>query len=340
MKYTLYQIFVLFCLALCLGGCGPNTDTTPSSPDFGQTTDITLEATTDFETPAKIIRASFVPNLTASWVSQIIMVDENGDLHRTVTSGLKSQPLQKGTYIDVFGVTRKQAAGAFLALKDDGSVDAFIEIDDAGNFKPIPLSRASTPIRSFCSQSQALPVSEGGDIIWALSTEGHLLKLKLRLTDNQAASLETLLKKDSSGKYRHCSVSQNSGIFAKTSDSEFLFRYDPDKNAWASTRLTAGPSPTSEKRQGFITISETPAPLFLTTKAKALTLFDKKAANRIEISNGLSIAGVAESGFATLTSAQLGGALNSGAVLIADSQNPRMVLISRGYMMQELASKP
>ena len=72
---------------------------------------------------------------------------------------------------------------------------------------------------------------------------------------------------------------------------------------------------------------------------KRLTLSKDKADLSVEITNGLSIAGVKNAGFVTVTNANMGSVFNEGVMLVAEKDEGRLVLISRSYVLNELASR-
>lgn len=60
----------------------------------------------------------------------------------------------------------------------------------------------------------------------------------------------------------------------------------------------------------------------------------------VNVTNGLSIGGVKEAGFVTVTNANMGSVFNQGAVLIAEKDEGRLVLISRAYALKEIETRP
>jgi len=59
----------------------------------------------------------------------------------------------------------------------------------------------------------------------------------------------------------------------------------------------------------------------------------------VEITNGLSIGGINQAGFVTVTSTNMGSVFNEGVLLVADEDEGRLVLISRGYALKELGAR-
>ncbi len=337
-------------MAACSSGDGPalQADSQSSARETGaapgQIPGLNLKATTAFETPAPITAASFVPNLIASWFSQIIMVDIDGNLHRAVTSSLKTQPVIKGDYVDVFGFSRRQEAGLFLALTDDGDLEAFIESDDEGNFNRVAISSSAKKLASFCHDSAPLDLDEGGDILWALGVDGTLAKLKIRVNNDTAVSLETIGSanptKNAPKVTDVCAVSGSKNLVLSESSKKILRLYDEANQSW--TKLEVG-TPFLD----FTVLGLSPTPSFFVLDKPAAKTEDSRlfyhegaSTHPITITNGLSIKGVSLPGFSAVTQAKLGGALNSGALLVSDPQsgNGRIVLMSLDYVKRTLNS--
>jgi len=145
--------------------------------------DMELRATSDLLAPAPIKQLSFVPNNVASWLGHIIMVDANGDLHRATTNS-QVIAVKQGNYVDVIGLDRPNKAGAFLALTQDKKVHAFIETDNEGNFKSIPVTQAKTSIESFC-QSNDAPENQ----LWARTQKGEIAAYDITFPEESSAVL-------------------------------------------------------------------------------------------------------------------------------------------------------
>ena len=75
------------------------------------------------------------------------------------------------------------------------------------------------------------------------------------------------------------------------------------------------------------------------SKSEHVTISTDKNDIAVEITNGLSIAGIKAPGFVTVTSANMGSVFNEGALLIAEQDEGRFVLISRAYAIKELESR-
>lgn len=72
--------------------------------------------------------------------------------------------------------------------------------------------------------------------------------------------------------------------------------------------------------------------------AEGLLLTSDEDSKSVEITNGLSISGVKDAGFVTVTSANMGSVYSEGVILVADEDEGRLVLISRAYALKELTT--
>lgn len=171
-------------IAAILTACGnPQTKgaVSPSLP----ATDITVNSTSEISAPAPIILATFVPNSVASWLGHIIMIDEDGNLHRSTTDS-QTHLVEKGNFTSAIGLGRIKKPGVFLAVNKKGTLKAFIEADNEGNFKPLPVSiDDNTRLTVFCQNSTPSPNS-----MWAVSSGGDVTEYNVLITDNASVAIE------------------------------------------------------------------------------------------------------------------------------------------------------
>ncbi len=125
-------------------------DTQKIAPYQAVDPDFKIRATTDFESPTRISKSVFMPNLIAGWASQIILLDIDGALLRTQMGTLNPIQFETGPYIDLHGLGRKGEPGLLLALTDENRLQAFIESSDDGDFTRIPVSIPNIKIKRFC----------------------------------------------------------------------------------------------------------------------------------------------------------------------------------------------
>ena len=70
-----------------------------------------------------------------------------------------------------------------------------------------------------------------------------------------------------------------------------------------------------------------------------LTLISDEETLSVTITNGLSIEGIKNPGFVTVTSANMGSVFSEGVVLVAEDNENRVVLLSRDYVSKELKER-
>ena len=145
---------------------------------------LTVRATSDFMAPAPIIDGTVVPNSVASWLGHLILLDENGRLHRATTDSRETEIVALGKYRDVAGLARVKQAGVFLALDQGGTVKGFVENDDEGNFGPLAVSYGDLDIERFCHDET--PKAES---VTALTSGGELITLKAEIFEDTSVTL-------------------------------------------------------------------------------------------------------------------------------------------------------
>ena len=178
------RFYILLGAILALSACQNNS---PENKSVKIPADIVVRATSELNAPAPIIQATFVPNSVASWLGHIIMIDKNGNLHRATTDSQVSL-IDKGNYSSVIGLARIKQPGVFLAITKTGSLKAYIEADDDGNFKALPVSiNDGTRLIHFCQN--ALPQK---DQIWAISNDNVVRRYKIDVTDNASVSIAAM----------------------------------------------------------------------------------------------------------------------------------------------------
>ena len=178
------RLFTTSVIALVLTACG-NPQTKSESP--ATPADINVRATSDLEAPNTIIAATFVPNSVASWFGHIIMIDEKGRLHRSTTDS-KVRLVDSGKYKSILGLARIKQAGVFLAITQKGALKAFIEADDDGNFKNLPISIGDgLRLTEFCDSA-----APNTDSILAIDTSGKVQSFAITITDNTSVDLKAL----------------------------------------------------------------------------------------------------------------------------------------------------
>ena len=180
---NLHRNIALFTLVL-LTACQNGEDASTSAAQNSAPADITVRATADFMAPAPIIGGTVVPNSTASWLGHLILLDENGRLHRATADSRETETVALGKYRDVVGLARKKQAGIFFALGQGGNIKGFIETDDEGNFGPLAISYGDLDIERFCHVE-----TPQADSVRALTSGGELIVLKADIFEDTSAAL-------------------------------------------------------------------------------------------------------------------------------------------------------
>lgn len=146
--------------------------------------DIELRATSDIQTPSPIRAATFIPNSVASWLGHIILLDNEGTLHRATTDSNESEIVALGKYSDVIGLAREKQSGVFLALTPQGQIKAFVQSDNEGNFSPLAVSQGDERFERFCASADL-----SADTIWAVSTSNASQKLSIEIFEDTSLTL-------------------------------------------------------------------------------------------------------------------------------------------------------
>lgn len=180
------RFYILLGAILALSACQSEGGKKKSQANI-PAADIVVRATSELNAPTSIIATTFVPNSVASWLGHIIMIDKNGNLHRS-TSDSQVSLIDKGDYSSVIGLARIKQPGVFLAVTESGSLKAFIESDDEGNFKALPISiKDGTRLSEFCQNS-----TPSGDKIWAVNDKNITAGFKVSVTDNASIAIEPI----------------------------------------------------------------------------------------------------------------------------------------------------
>jgi len=179
------RINLVSCLIpLALLACQNSDEKAQSSPDIPTHYDITLRATSDIMAPAPIIGGTVVPNSVASWLGHLILLDEDGRLHRATTDSSQTETVALGKYKDVAGLARVKNAGIFFALDQRGNIKGFIEADDEGNFAPLAMSYGDLEIERFCHVE-----SPEAESIKAITSGGEWIILEADIFENTSVTL-------------------------------------------------------------------------------------------------------------------------------------------------------
>ncbi len=147
---------------------------------------IELVATHAIDTPTQISSLTFVPNNVAPWLGRIILLDNQQRLLSTDIEGRTPLEVNAKSYIDIEGVYRENQVGVFLALTTNGTLEAFIQSDDAGNYTSLPISGTGVNIVKFCKSS-----SPEQNTVNILSQDGYIVSLNISVLNGVLEYTET-----------------------------------------------------------------------------------------------------------------------------------------------------
>lgn len=170
---------ILACLFLA--SCGEQT--TAPSGHTGKI-DVEIPVTSEILLPKKGVAYAFVPNNAAQWLSQIVILSEDGDIYQAPADARKAIPIKGAKAKSILGLNRPGAPGMFLALSNNGTVSAYIEINDDGHFGPAPFSSPGVKLKDFCNQ----PDTPVGSFL-ALTRDDTVVRLTVTPPDTSATEI-------------------------------------------------------------------------------------------------------------------------------------------------------
>lgn len=321
------SVFLLPCFLLACSG--PAAD--KAIVDVDALSAVSLRATGDIALPEPMKAAAFVPNHVAAWAGHILLLSETGDIWRTTSEGDVPVLVAKGPYKDMYGLSRPQKAGVFLALPEQSGseqggpekgsdVTAFIESDDQGNYKPLAVSQSGSPISHFCTGS-----SEG--VHWVIGEDGALHLMTAAVEDDMIAEItygETYTPKSPP---TDCHVADAGTLLIKTENGQW-FSYGASGEEAPASLWNGGVDVTSAGSAGQLGMdAKSGAPLF----AADGTL------SKLIIEDGLSIKGAGNVRFMASSGYNMGSVFDEGIIIAGDAGADRLVLISTGYVQRALS---
>lgn len=309
--------FPLLLLAACSGETPPPTTALSDLPEF------TIRATGDIETPLTMTDAAFVPNSVATWLSQIIMISDEGDIWRTNSDGEPPLLISKGDYKDIRGLTREDGPGVFLAVQPDGRASAFVERDDIGNFKPMAVSQGAFGISTFCNGS--------GDPVAFIDTEGHIQTLSRNIIDDVTLELGAAKLPPVPAVPVSCSYNSAGDIFVTSQSKNKLHTFTLENEAWKSFE-----GDITSRNLTWLTVEDLELILGLSPESSTMAWLAGHNGLQVNIDDGLSIRGLEDIQFVAGTDAPMGSVYNDGLILMGDANDNRVVLLSLDYVRRAL----
>ena len=283
-----------------LVACSDKSTDAPALIETKELPTIDMVATHAIDLDISVSQLTFVPNSTAPWLGRIILMDEAGHLYSTDIEGRDPKPVGSGTYIDIFGLARENAAGVFLAITGNKKIEAFIKSDDDGNFSPMIYSGENIDALSF-----DLISNNNGNSIKILDNRGKFYTVKIVI--NSKVLEATIIH---SAKSITDETSRGTNVASVGSDISGKY--------FSVITNTFGKS----DKNGLII-----SPLWPTDPL----MF------KANIKNGLSVHGVDNIKYvASTTSNYGGGAYADGVLALVDAHEDRIVFISMSYAERQL----
>lgn len=258
---------------------------------------IDLRVTAEVNTGVNAQHITVIPNDVAPWLSHIILISDDGALYQTALDSGKAKPLGAKA-IDAVGLMRAQAAGVVLTLSGGGTVSAMIESDDEGNLSPLPVSTTIAALSGFCGAASA-----PSDTVYAQTPGGDVLSLGVLVQESQVILSE--IERFDGDADAVCYVSGDDVKFQPRGSAAQFGVLSLDGN-----NVTLSPKQTGASLSNGSAVTITP---------------------------GLSTPGLSSASAITATTDSLGGAFRDGAIIMADADAPRLVMISAGFAQSVLA---
>jgi hypothetical protein len=301
-------------------GCTPGGNSGTKEPLH-----MDILATHAFDTPVKVSSFSTIANDVAPWLGRIIVLGTDGSLYSTNIEGRDFKQVAKKGFRNVAELPRTKSAGMFLAISDLGSLAAFVESDDEGNFKQLTYSGESLEPVAFCEMSQ-----QETNQSTVLTKDGQIHTLSFSLSGNvveQTITQSTQAPQNTIG----CFV-ENNEIYALTHQKDKHHIRTLKGAKWTSYRLP----------DNILSIAPIPSKqsvLFLAITQSGFALFDQEKNSpdmNIRIMDGLSIRGLEMAENIQTTQINYGGAaFNKGMITLSDAHDNRLVFISLEYFKRQ-----
>ena len=307
MRFIFTAFLSSFLLLACQDRSPGSSPTQPIEADRTITINMTFDRDIDFA----VTNIAVVPNNVAPWAGSLFVIDENNALHR---SGIESGTFKQiSTDIDDMSpFARVNMAGIILTRSLTGKIEGFVEVNDEGDYNPLPLSKAPNDIDVFC-QTDRLTTSR----IYAASGQKISALERISSGENyhiEAAEIEGL-KID---KGRECLISAGG-------DDIRVLETPPQA-------VQAGLLPNN--------ILSGDAVLFTTAASldsPRLYVSHEGHITAINITGGLSSKAPSQIDGFYIIQNSLGGVLRDGGLILADNKTQRLIYISLDFIQKRLS---
>ena len=311
MKKTAIKVTAALVLSAILGGCGSN-----DAPELPADT-IGLRVSAQIETGVRADKIAIIPNTTAGWTSQILLLSK-GQVSRTSVDGGQSQAVNAGQVMDIIGLKRKTGAGAALTLTPDGTLRALKEKDDQGRLGRMNVSAKAVKYSGFCQHNTA-PEDR-----LTLFSGKSLVTLAIAYKGNDVVTLEETSRTSLPKAITACVVN-NESVYALSNGKIFK-----DGASVLTVNAAQSFSVLVSGKQDIVLAAGNGE---LTRTAVSLAQNTKK----VLLEDGLSIRGSDQIGALHVSSDNLGGAFSKGILIFQDLKSDRLILISKSFASSELA---
>lgn len=176
-------------------------------------------------------------------------------------------------------------------------------------------------------------------VFFALTEQGHI---KAFIESDDDGNFSPLAISQSNQKYeRFCNAAKpnNTAIWAVAAGTSYRLSVEifDDSSASLSVMDKDSDAPDPCKARSGFELSENS--LLRAATENSLTLTTEGTTLSVELTNGLSIAGMTPIGYVAGTQANMGSVFNEGLILAADKNEGRVVLVSRSYALKELEAR-
>jgi|GEM_PF-7088596 len=305
--------------ALLLSNCQEAPDTAIQQIKNASASEVV--GTIEMEAPARIVKAGFAPDDFAKWKSEILLLSETGALYRTTANDTKISAIE-GEFTDISGLSLGGNQVGFLGLKPDGQMVTFKRNNETGNFSKTIFTAPDQAYRQFCAGSPG-----ESQMLWAMRDDRTLdaLALEVSKTGHIELSIENTVK--APFKTSHCATSYDGQLSVQDAKTGNIRLRDGDK--WSALTRSAQIGPYS-----WLSGAQDKAVLTSAAQMGNLSRHGEDAVHTVTIIDGLGISGMERPGLAVATTVNLGSTFADGAVLVADDESGRVILIAKPYFVQ------
>ena len=319
MQRTFKSVFLASSAAIAIGLTACKQTNAPS-PLIEAEPVASLTVTADINAGIRTQKITIIPNDIAPWLSQIILIDEEGELYQTALDSGEANSLGMNAK-DAIGLMRRKAPGVLLTLSETNTLSALIETSDEGDLSSITVSAPDLSLASFC-QGNTAPE----DNVYALTTNGDIVNLVVLVEENESVRLSMTDRMDMAGKPIGC---------VKIKDQAFgLYR---DRIVSSDGQQTYSMS-IGEQQVAVLSGDASTRIISPLSPNPNLAIFSigNKEAFGASVTGGLSTLPLKQINAAHIYTNSMGGVFRDGALILSDATSDRIVMISLPVVQREL----